>query len=231
MKFERKHALALFAVIYIAVLFAMYTVLFKLGPLKEELLRFDGDPMEHGYKIFFFAMSTFPVVYIAFLVTLLASIQYLRTKEMRFDSIASNSVKIGILFTSLLLVNGAIFSKVSWGAYWNWDPRQTTTLILWFVLAGYLSLRSAIDNEETKARLSAVIGILGFAGVPLTHVSATIWLSNHPQLYQLQGKPPFSLDKLGGAMFGVMVFSLLAIYLYLLWAGMRIDEHEKSLSS
>lgn len=231
MKFERKHALALFAVVYIAVLFVMYTVFFKLGPLKEELLRFEGDPMEQGYKIFFFAMSNFPVVYIAFFITLLASIQYLRTKEMRLDAIASSSVKIGILFTSLLLINGAIFSKVGWGAYWNWDPRQTTTLILWFIQAGYLSLRSAIDSEETKARLSAVIGILGFAGVPLTHVSATIWLSNHPQLYTLQGKPPFAMVKIGWMMFGVMFLSLFAIYLYLLWLSMKAEEYEKSLSS
>ena len=232
MEFKRKHAILLLALVYIAVVYATYVVIFKLGPLAPELLRFVDrrDPMEYGYKIFFFSMVTFPAVYVGFLITLIASILYLKKREAKYDLIASNSVKITLIFTTLLLVNGAIFSKVGWGAYWNWDPRQTTTLMLWFILAAYLSLRTAIENFETKARLSAILGILGFFGVPLTHVSATIWLSNHPQLYNIQDKPPFAMQSIGWAMFGIIVIAVLVLFFYLLWLSMKIEETEKYLT-
>ena len=232
MEFKRKHAILLLALVYIAVVYATYVVIFKLGPLAPELLRFTDrrDPMEYGYKIFFFSMVTFPAVYVGFLITLIASILYLKKREVKYDLIASNSVKITLIFTTLLLVNGAIFSKVGWGAYWNWDPRQTTTLMLWFILAAYLSLRTAIENFETKARLSAILGILGFFGVPLTHVSATIWLSNHPQLYNIKNKPPFAMQSIGWAMFGIIVIAILVLFFYLLWLSMKIEETEKYLT-
>ncbi|RMF91787.1 MAG: cytochrome C assembly protein [Methanobacteriota archaeon] len=231
MRFERKYAVALLAALWAMVLYAMYSALFRLGPLKEELLRFEGDPMRHGYKIFFFSMETAAITYLAFTVLLVASILYLRSKDMKWDVIGSSSAKIGIVFTTILLVNGAIFSKVGWGAYWNWDPRQTTSLMLWFILAAYLSLRTAIDSDETRARLSAIIGIFGFVGVPLTHVSATIWVSNHPQLYNQAGKAPFSLDKAGVSVFMMMMLGVLVLYLYFMWLTVKIERlNQKVLS-
>ncbi|MFQ5976051.1 MAG: cytochrome c biogenesis protein [Candidatus Hydrothermarchaeales archaeon] len=226
-KFERKHSLLLLGSLYIIVLAGMYKAL-NLAPLDPDLLRFDGDPMSHGYKIFFFSMENAAVTYIAFLILLLASIMYLRTRDRKWDNIASSSAELGIVFCTILLVNGAIFSNLAWGAYWNWDPRQTTSLALWFILASYLSLRSALEDEETKARLSAILGIFGFVGVPLTHISATMWRSNHPQLY---GKTPFSLDSSGVIAFMLMLFGVLIFYFYLLWLNTKLKnlkrEHRK----
>jgi heme exporter protein C len=224
MNLDRKKAIALLATIWAVVLYAMYKILFGLGPLKEELLRYDGDPMRHGYKIFFFSMEAAAITYLAFAVVLVASILYLKSKDIKWDNIASSSAKIGIVFTTILLVNGAIFSNLAWGAYWNWDPRQTTTLFLWFILAAYLSLRTALDNIETRARLSAVLGIFGFVGVPLTHISTTIWLSNHPQLYNTAQGTGFSLDREGLIMFMIMMVSFLIIYLYFLWLTIKIEK-------
>ncbi len=223
MKFQRKQAVILLAVLWAVVLYAMYQVLFSLGPLSEELLRFEGDPMRHGYKIFFFSMQAAAITYIAFAVVLVGSVVYLRTKNLKWDTIASSSAKVGIVFTTILLVNGAIFSNVGWGAYWNWDPRQTTSLFLWFILAAYLSLRTAVDNIETRARLSAVLGIFGFVGVPLTHISSTIWVSNHPQLYNTAQSSGFSLDKSGLTLFMIMMTSFLILYIYMLWLTYKIE--------
>ncbi|MFV2040670.1 MAG: cytochrome c biogenesis protein [Candidatus Hydrothermarchaeales archaeon] len=223
MKFQRKQAVILLAVLWAVVLYAMYQVLFSLGPLSEELLRFEGDPMRHGYKIFFFSMQAAAITYIAFAVVLVGSVVYLRTKNLKWDTIASSSAKVGIVFTTILLVNGAIFSNVGWGAYWNWDPRQTTSLFLWFILAAYLSLRTAVDNIETRARLSAVLGIFGFVGVPLTHISSTIWVSNHPQLYNTAQSSGFSLDKSGLTLFMILMTSFLILYIYMLWLTYKIE--------
>lgn len=221
MKFERKHAIGLLTLLWATVLYATYKILYSLGPLKEELLRYPGDPMRHGYKIFFFSMEAAAITYIAFTVVLVSSILYLRSKELKWDMLASSSARIGIIFTTILLVNGAIFSNLAWGAYWNWDPRQTMSLFLWFTLAAYLSLRTAIDNVESRARLSAVLGIFGFIGVPLTNISTRIWLSNHPQL---GGESSFSLDSRGLMLFMIMMSSFLVLYLYLLWLTYKVEK-------
>lgn len=217
----RKSLLVLLAT-YAIVAIGMYAALLVLGPLDDALLRYEGDPMKHGYRIFFFSMQNAPVVYLAFLVTLIGSAAYLKSRNVKWDIIASCSARLAIVFCSILLITGAIFSNLAWGAYWSWDPRQTTTLFLWFILAGYLSLRSALEDEEARARLSAVIGIFGFVGVPLTHVSATIWTSLHPQLYAGSGAP-FTLDATGKITFSLTVLGSLMLYAYLLWLSVRIE--------
>ena len=227
MKLERKPFLVLLGLIYAAVMLGMYRSLLLLGPLDPELLRYAGDPMRHGYKIFFFSMQNAPVIYLAFLVTLIGSAMYLRTRELKWDGLASSSAKLATLFCTLVLVNGAIFSNLAWGAYWNWDPRQTTVLLLWFILAGYHSLRLAIADEATRARLSAVVGILGFVGVPLTHISATIWISNHPQIYDRASGAGFSMDSSTLATFLLMLIGAMALYAVLLWLTVRIKNLER----
>jgi heme exporter protein C len=208
MKFERKHAIFLLSILWVVVLYGMYSSLFGLGPLKEELLRYDGDPMRHGYKIFFFSMEAAAITYLAFTIVLVGA-------------------KIGIVFTTILLINGSIFSNLAWGAYWNWDPRETTTLFLWFILAAYLTLRTSIDSPETRARLSSVLGIFGFVGVPLTHISATIWVSNHPQLYNRAEGAGFSLDRSGLIIFMILMLSIITLFIYILWLTYKIEKIEQ----
>jgi heme exporter protein C len=224
---SRRYTLAGLGFLYLLILYASYRALFVLGPLDPTLLRFEGDPMEHGYKIFFFSMQFGGLTYIAFLTTLIGSIGYLKTRDIKYDVIASNSAKLALLFASIVLVNGSIFSNLAWGAYWNWDPRQTTTLMLWFILAGYLALRAAVDSEETRARLSAILGIFGFVTVPLTLFSTTVWTSNHPQLLARGAGQGFSLDRAGLEVFMMMFLGAIFIYLYLLWLSVRVENLER----
>lgn len=228
MKFHRKHAIVLLTFLYILVLYGMYKAL-SSGPLDPSLLRYAGDPMEHGYKIFFFSMQNAPVIYLAFLITLIASIMYLKSGNLKYDVIASSSAKLAMLFCTLVLITGSIFSNIAWGVYWNWDPRQTTTLMLWFILAGYHSLRSALRGEERKARLSAVIGIFGFVSVPLTHISATIWTSNHPQIYNRAAGAGFTLGPSEKITFLLMLSGALILYAYLLWLTVKIEGLEREV--
>ncbi len=133
------------------------------------------------YRILFFHLPCSILSYVSFTITLIASILYLRKREERWDDVALASVKIGIVFITLATITGAIFSNVEWGRYWNWDPKQTTTLILWFVYAAYLTLRSSIENPEVKARISSILGIFGYFTIPLTYFSTKIWASSlHP---------------------------------------------------
>ena len=94
--------------------------------------------------------------------------------------IARANAEIGTLFTTLVLVTGSLWGRPVWGAWWAWDARMTTTLILWFIYVGYLLLRSYTGRSEGGARTAAVLGIVGFVDVPIDYLSITWWRTQHP---------------------------------------------------
>ncbi|MDY6931355.1 MAG: cytochrome c biogenesis protein CcsA [Halobacteriota archaeon] len=187
---------------YILIFACFYNALLVLPPV---------DILGDSYRIFFFHFPNAIVTYLAFTITLVASILYLLRRDLKYDSIASSSAKLGLLFCTLTLVTGAIFSNAAWGRYWNWDPRQTTVLVLWFVYAAYFSLRSAMSDEDSIARISAILGIFGYASVPLTYLSTQIWFSLHPT----SGTIGLSSDM--WAVLRYLTVGMSFIYLYFLW--------------
>ncbi|MFQ6051502.1 MAG: cytochrome c biogenesis protein [Candidatus Hydrothermarchaeota archaeon] len=131
-------------------------------------------------RMIYFHVPMAWISYLAFTITFVGSTSYLKKRNVKLDDIAHSSAKLGLLFGALALVTGAIWAKMRWGAFWNWDPRQTTTLILWLVYAAYLTLRSAIVNEEKRARITAVFAILGFICIIISYVSVK-FSALHPQ--------------------------------------------------
>jgi heme exporter protein C len=111
-----------------------------------------------------------------------ASILYLWRKDERWDWIARGGAEIGIVFTTLTLITGSLWGRPIWGAWWTWDPRLTTTLILWFIYVGYLLVRTYMGRTASAARAAAVVGILGFVDVPINYLSTTWWRTQHPSL-------------------------------------------------
>ena len=122
------------------------------------------------------------LTYLSFVINLIASILYLRSRKQFLDTMAEVGAYLGLLFGAVTLIGGAIWSNAAWGAYWNWDPRQTTTLILWIAYFGYVSLRASIDSMEKRANIAAIYGIVAFATVPLSYVSIIYWQTLHPQI-------------------------------------------------
>ncbi|MEE8402662.1 MAG: cytochrome c biogenesis protein CcsA [Candidatus Hydrothermarchaeaceae archaeon] len=216
MEFKRSYALVLLGALYIVVLYGMYNALIVFGPIQSS-----SKPMEELYRNIFFHVPINAGTYTAFTVTLIGSIMYLKSRDLKWDTIAASAAKLGIIFGTLTLITGMVWAKPAWGAYWNWDPRQTTFLLLWFVFAAYFALRSSIVDEEARARLSSVMGIFGYAGVPLTYVSTTMWFSLHPRM------KTFSLDSDMGSTLMVMIFSVLALFFYLLWLDVRVEKLSK----
>ena len=205
----------IYALSYIFLLTGSYLSLLVLKPEKT---------LGEVYRIFFFHFPLAIVSYLAFAVGLVLSIAYLRSKKMRFDDLASSSIEIGLLFCVLATITGAIFSKQAWGAYWSWDPRQTTTLIVCFIYASYLALRSAIEDRETKARLSAIFGIFAFFSVPLSYLSTRLWFSLHPTMITSKG---MKLEKDMRIALLVMVIGMLFLYVGLLSLSSRIKKLER----
>ena len=99
------------------------------------------------------------------------------------DRLAQAAAETGLLFSGLALATGSLWAKAAWNTWWTWDPRLSTTLIMWFIYAGYLVLRQSIDNPQKMRALSAVLGIVAFLNVPLVFLSARMWRSIHPAVF------------------------------------------------
>lgn len=180
-----------------------------------------------AYRVFYFHVPSAWVSYLAFGVTLLGSIMFLVKKSYKWDMVAEASSKLGITFCSVALLSGSIWANLTWGSYWNWDPRETTTLILLLTYIAYLSFRMAIDDREKKARLSSVLGVLGFISVPLSYVSVQL-MTLHPG-----GGAPLSKLNLTSPMMMTLMVALLGvtlIYLSLLKRTYDLMKMEDGLS-
>jgi len=119
--------------------------------------------------------------FIAYLVSLIFSIKFLRNGNYENDIVASSAIRIGLIFTILGTITGMIWAKFNWGAYWNWDPRQTTILVIMLIYFAYFGLRNSIDSPEKKAKLSAVYSIISFISVPvLMFIIPRLLPSLHP---------------------------------------------------
>jgi len=117
-------------------------------------------------RVLYFHVPTAWVTVLAFLMSMIYSVQYLRKKDILYDYKASGAAGLGLLFCILATVTGAVWAKFNWGAFWNWDPRQTSIFLLLLIYGAYFALRSAIESEESRAKLSSVYAILSFITVP-----------------------------------------------------------------
>lgn len=187
----------------ITMLAAMYAI-FVYAPVEKT--------MGMVQKIFYLHVPSAFLAFLAFFITFVSSILYLYKKDLKWDQIASCSVEIGLIFCTLVLITGPIWAKPVWNVWWTWDPRLTTTLILWFIYLAYLMLRGVV-KENQRANLSAVFGIIGFVNVPITFFAIRLWRTIHPVLITSQGiniSHPMKYTLLLSVFaFGFLFFSLL----------------------
>ena len=131
-------------------------------------------------KIFYFHVPCAWVTYLAFAITAVGSVAYLITRKPRWDQLACSSLEVGTLFTTLVLISGPLWARPTWGAYWVWDSRLTTTLILWLIEIAYLLLRAYVEEPEKAATYGAVVGLIGALDIPIVHYSVKLWRGMHP---------------------------------------------------
>jgi heme exporter protein C len=159
------------------MLLALYTI-FIYAPVEKT--------MGVIQKIFYIHVPSAFLAYLAFFITFLASIFYLYRKDPKWDTIAHCAVETGVIFCTIVLITGPIWAKPIWNVWWTWDPRLTTTLILWFTYVAYLMLRRSV-KENRRANLAAVFGIIGFINVPITFFSIRLWRTIHPVVITSRG--------------------------------------------
>jgi heme exporter protein C len=170
-------------------------------------------------NLFFHVPMSWTAV-VAFITSAIYGIKYLRSKDIDFDVISVSAAGLGLLFSVLATVTGALWARFNWGAFWNWDPRQTSIFILLLIYGAYFALRSAIDSDEKRARLSAVYTILSGLTVPfLVFIMPRMMAGLHPgAMGDESGKGPlFETNMIAPNMRVLFYLSLLGFTMFFVW--------------
>ncbi len=206
-----------------AVLAVLAAIMFIFAIYSAMSLPSSPSPiLKDNYRIIFFHLPAAITSFVAFTVTLVASILYLVKGDFRFDLVAKNSAKAGFFLITAALVSGSIWANVAWGTFWNWDPRETTVLILWFVYAAYFALRESIDSPPDRARISAIYSIFAYVTVPLSYLSSQIFFSLHPKVE--------ALDVKIGMPLGMAITAFILLFAAYTLVNYRLDKLEEVIA-
>lgn len=160
-----------------------------LAVVAAQILAFLVSPpdrdMGHLQKIMYVHVPAAWNAFIAFFVVAVSSLLYLWRRNERHDLLAAAAAEVGAVLTGLTLVLGSIWGRPTWGVWWTWDPRLTSTAVLFLIFVGYLSLRAFVEDPERRAQWSAAVGLLGALNVPIVYMSVRWWRT----LHQIQSSP------------------------------------------
>ena len=165
-------------------------------------------------RVFYIHVPIALMSFLAFFIVFVGSVMYLFKRSNRWDSMALAAGEVGVVFVSLALITGVIWARPVWNVWWTWEPRLTTTLVLWLIYVGYLMVRAYAPNRPKAATYAAVVGIIGFIDVPIVYYSVQWWRSIHPQ--QVVG-PLADAGSLNSTMYMVLLVSMLAFLFLTAW--------------
>ena len=201
----KRHIDTILPVLTLIAMIAALAAALLLAPTEKTM----GDVQ----RIFYFHLACAAAAFVSFTCVLIASIGFILRRETVWDNLATAAAEVGVLFTTFVLVTGPLWARPVWGQWWVWDPRLTTTLILWFLYTGYLVLRQTIPGYR-GAMAAAVFSVLAYVDVPVVYFSVRWWRGIHPQV--LRG---------GGGLDPRMIPPLLiSVAAFLLLSGVLIRE-------
>jgi heme exporter protein C len=140
------------------------------------------------------------LMYVAFLVTAVASIGYLWKRSVFCDLVAAASAEIGTVFTAMTLATGMLWGRITWGVFWVWDARLTSTALLLLLFLGYLAVRRIPADPAVRSKRAAIVALIAFVDVPIVHYSVDWWRSVHQ---------PATISRLDPTIEGLMLFTLM----------------------
>ncbi|HLY42517.1 MAG TPA: cytochrome c biogenesis protein CcsA [Terracidiphilus sp.] len=199
----KKAAISLYAVVTIALMVWGYYQAMYVAP---------SDAMQGEIsRIIYYHVPNASVAFVFFAVNLIGSIGYLATRRGNapraelFDAWALSGAEVGLIFCSVVLTTGPLWGRRAWGIWWTWDPRLTTTLVLWLIYVAYLLLRRFAAGPQVQT-LAAVLGIFGALDVPIVYMSNRWWRTQHPAPV-FGGAQGSGMDK---SMLGPFLWNMLA---------------------
>ena len=183
----------------------------------------------HVQRVFYFHVPIAIMSFLAFFVVFIGSLMYLIKRTPKWDAVAHASAEVGVVFVTLALLTGIIWARPVWNTWWTWEPRLTTTMILWLIYVAYLMVRSYAPSQSKGAIYAAVVGIIGFIDVPIVYYSVVWWRSIHPS--PVVG--PFAQsDALDGTMALILLYSLITFiffFAYMIVERMELRKTEEAL--
>ncbi len=185
-------------------------------------------------RIMFVHVPSAWLAFLAFAVTFVGGLIWLIRKSAAWDRIAASSAEVGVFFTALALATGMIWGYPVWGTFWDWgDARMMSTAIMFFVYVGYLALRRSITDPDTRARRSAILGIVAFVQVPLVYFSVNLFRTLHQGATFTGPDSPIDRAFLTPLMINLAAFTI--VYLVFTATRARLakmeDELEESLAA
>jgi heme exporter protein C len=213
---------------FLVAMFAMLvaTLVFALGvtPPRE-------DQGVEAVRLLYIHFPCALLAYVAFGVTALASILWLvpRTRRPAWDLLAGASAEVGVVFTALTLIIGSIWGKPTWGVWWAWDARLTTTAILFFLYLGYLALRRTGATADERGKRCAIAAIIAFVDVPINYLSVSWWQTLHQTGTVFNRRLDVKID---GSMAFTLVLAFVSftmLYGYLVFERFQLAELEEGL--
>ena len=182
----------------------------------------------HLARMLFVHVPSIWLAYVAFIVTLIGSAAYLRTKDLKWDRLAGASAEVGVFFTGATILMGMVWAKPTWGVWWTWDSRLVLTAVMFFVYLSYLALRRTIIDPTTRARNSAVFGMLAIVQIPIVHFSVVWWRSLH-QDPSLLRPGPLQMDAPFQAAMWMSVVAFSVLYVALVWRRIELSRIEERI--
>ncbi len=174
--------------------------------------------LEENAKIIFFHVPTSWLTVIAFLMSTIYSIKYLRKKDLIDDAKAHTAAQLGMIFCILATVTGAVWAKFAWGSFWSWDPRQTSIFALLLIYGALFALRSAVEQEEKRATLASVYSIIAFVTVPFfIFIMPRIMKGLHPGSADDTHSGPVVDFKMNSNMLLIFYLSLIGFTILYYW--------------
>ncbi len=181
------------------------------------------------YRIMYIHVPSGWTAFVAYFLVFLGSVGYLAKRSQTADDVAHAAGEVGFIFCSCLLITGPLWAKPIWGIWWTWDPRLTLTFVLWLLFVGYLLVRSFFLNPGRAALLSAVVGIVGFADVPIDYMAIRWWRTQHPQPV-IMGGPNSGLAPSMLLTLLVSWGAFLCLFFFLLRCHVSLKQAQRELS-
>ena len=153
------------------------------------------------------------------IVAFFSTLYLLNSDKKKWDDFAYSFAEVGMIFLSIALISGSLWSKPAWGVWWTWEPKLTLTLILWFVYVAYLMMRSYMSGSTNEAKFGSVVALIGAIDAPLIYYATELWRSAHPSAVVGPNAESGSLDE---RMFIGLIVSFIALsFMFLYFVSNR----------
>ncbi len=209
----------------------LFTIAACLMMIGAFWLSFTYAPIEANMgivqKIFYFHVPAAYTMYLSWVLCTVASIAYLARRSNRWDMLAKSAAELALVFAVIVMITGPLWGRKAWGAYWTWDPRLTSALLLTLIIVSYVLLRS-LAAGEIERRFAAALAIFGACIIPIIHISVQKWRGQHPTVITSQGG---GLEPRMRLAFGLCMLAFTALFIILITRRYKLEKSLHRLST